>query len=208
MDEHEDARLGAHENEDRAMNKNDGDESDNEDDAKNSLSPEMNIALTDLASRLCAVCQNLCRGRVKVLREVEHHPSLSSLRESVDAGCPLCKDIAQLFEKRLDMKPEVRDTVDDSWYITCCQHATCWWYADEGLRFVFTFYDSDRQPVNDRLEEGGWLSMSFFPAENLGLGREYLGERTTDIHLFTEANLVMQNMPLEPPMRCLHQTLA
>lgn len=205
MNEHEDACLRVHEKEDRAMNENDGDELDNDDD-ENPLSPEMSLALIELASRLCAVCQNLCRGEEKVLREVEHHPSLSSLRDSVDAGCPLCKEIAQYFEERLDRKPEVRDTVDDSWYITCWQCAAGWRYADEGLSFEFTFYDSNRQPVNRRL--GANTSMMFFPAEELGLGPEYLGKRTTDIHLFTEANTVLQNMPLEPPMRHLHQTLA
>lgn len=205
MEEHEDARLGVHENEDRVMNENDGDEFDNDDD-ENSLSPEMHFALTELASRLCVICQNLCRGEVETIREVEHQPSLSSLRESVDAGCPLCRQIAEFFERRLEANPEVRDTVDDSWYITCWQRTAGWRDVEEGLCFGFNFYDSDRQPVNQKLE--GWWTMSFFPAENLSLGREYLGERTTDIHLFTEANLVMQNMLLEPPMRCLHQTLA
>lgn len=207
MEEDKDARLGVHENEDRVMNENDGDEFDNDDD-ESSLSPEMHFVLTELASRLCVICQNLCRGEVEILREVEHQPSLSSLRESVDAGCPLCKQIAAFLERLLEAKPEVRDIVDDSWYTTCWQCRAGWRDNNDGLYFEFAFYDSDRQPVNERLEEGGLLSMSFFPAEYLGLGREYLGERTTDIHLFTEANLVMQNMPLEPPMTCLHQTLS
>lgn len=125
MEAHEDISLGAQDNEDRAMDENTDDEFDDEaqnnkvEDDKDSqslecetdsgkisdqethLSPEMDIALNKLASRLCAICQSLCRGEVMVKSigwptvEFAHHPSLSSLRWSVDAGCPLCKELAQ-----------------------------------------------------------------------------------------------------------------
>lgn len=203
MDEHEDARSGVHENEDGAMNENIDDEfeNDNNDEGhEGSLSPDMDSTLTKLASRLCAICNSLCRGEVKLefcdenadewTGEREHHPSLSSLRDSLDAGCPLCKELAQSFEERLDVKPEIRDAVADSWYITCSLKKeywdSCWESRFAGLSFRFTFYNSNGQSVNAKL--GGIIQMSFFPAGKLGLGPEYLGEKTTEINLFTQAD--------------------
>lgn len=183
MDKTEDAYLAVHENEDEAINDSDDDEFDYVDkDDEDSLSPEMDLALKELASRLCAICQSLCRGEVKVLEywksngrqhtgELEHHHSLSSLRESVDAGCPLCKEVAQTFKEHLDMKPEVRDAVTDSWYITCWLDKSEWGFDVDGLCFNFTFYDSHGQSVNPKLG----ARIPFFPAEKFGLGPEYSG---------------------------------
>jgi rubrerythrin len=208
MEENEDAVLVAHDNQDRAIDENndaefhDDDEEDEDsqsselgadnsqpsDEAK-SLSPEMYSALTGLASRLCAICQNLCRGEAKLVAyfssgyfqktgKLEYHSSLSSLRESVDAGCPLCKEVSRSFEECLDMEPGVRDTITDSWYSTCDQQPTAWCRSiDEqtGLRFNFRFYNSSGQGADHKLVNN--IYMYFFPAEELGLGPEYSGQQ-------------------------------
>lgn len=204
MDEHEDTRLGVYENEDRAMNENDDDEFNENDDSTDSidsLSPKMDLALTELASRLCAICQSFCRGEMKLEKaeehggqqteKLKHHPSLSSLRESVDAGCPLCKNLAQSFEERLGDNPELRDTVADSWFITCYLDIMDWSsmssdYNVVGLCFHFTFYDRIGHPVEWKM--CGRIHMTFYPAERVGLGPEYSSEKNIEINLFTQAN--------------------
>lgn len=200
MDENEDARLGVHKHEDRAMNENDDDKFNHVDDEE-SLSPAMDFALTKLASRLCAICQNLCQGEVKVLEywentgsqltgEREHHLSLSSLRESVNAGCPLCKELAQYLEERFDEEPQVRDSVADSWYITCLLERKGWWWSSgkDGLCFRFYFYQYDRSNPCSYPGLHWIIYPSFYPAEKLGLGPEYSGERNTGINSFAQAN--------------------
>lgn len=164
------------------------------------LSTEMYSALTALASNLCGNCQNMCGGEVKVLKyrpgygysdqytgEMEHHESLSSLRESVHDGCPLCKELAQSFEGDFDMRLEALDPVAESWYITCYIDTTRWCFTVAGLRFHFIFYDSSGHRVNPKLGEKD-MYVSFFPAECLGLGPEYIGERRVEINFSSQAN--------------------
>lgn len=158
------------------------------------LSPEMYSALTTLSSNLCAICQKLCRDEVKVLKqwrnygplytaELGHHPSLSSLRESVDASCPFCCEVAQTFEEDFNMKLQDRDTVADSWHIKCYMDINRWCFTVEGLRLHFIFYDSNGNRVNPKLGVKD-MYLSFYPAESLGLGPEYLGERMIEMGLF------------------------
>lgn len=155
------------------------------------LSPEMHSALTRLASRLCGACQRLCQGETMVkiyedasrweqMGELDYHPSLSSLSESVHAGCPLCNEISDSFKERLDTYYDVRESVTDSWHISCSLRGTFelppW---SKGLCFRFSLYDSNGQSVNHQI--GGAIYKWFYPAERLGLGPEYQGERNIKV---------------------------
>ncbi|KAH8785993.1 hypothetical protein F5883DRAFT_94844 [Diaporthe sp. PMI_573] len=146
------------------------------------LSPGIQSALTKLASSLCAICERLCQDNVKIVKELnysgfqgtgelEHHASLSSLRESVNGGCPVCKELEKSFEERFNMKS------DDSWYITCRLKTEMYFYATTGtgLCFQFTFHHSHGHPANpnDGPNLDRDISMSFFPAKALRLGPEY-----------------------------------
>lgn len=187
MKGNEDGGMGAHDSQSSGLE----DDGSQLSDKATSLSPEMDSALTTLASRLCAICRSLCRGEVKVLKywehsgdyrtgELDYHPSLSSLRESVDAGCPLCNEVAQSLEEDFGIRLQARDAVDDSWYITCYLDTSNWCWEADGLSFHFIFYDSDGHRVNPKLGEKD-LHLSFFPAEVFGLGPEYIGEKRIEI---------------------------
>lgn len=202
--------FGGLDNENRAMIEHQDNECDDEEslssgtdeprlfDKRPDLSPQIDSALTRLASSLCDACQNLCRGEIKVgnleeteweqVGEMPYHPSLSSLSESVHAGCLLCKEVSECLEERLNTHFDVRDRATDSWHITCSLRGgfglpLLGRSFSERLCFWFFFYDSNGQCVNEQI--GGTIVKTFYAAEESVLGPEYLGERDTETSFLT-----------------------
>lgn len=154
----------------------DVDTSTDEDDSSGELEDGMFLALSQMASSLCSICRNLAKGRSVHGRDSERvhrlcHPSLSSLKGSVDAGCHLCDDVTESLEKFCKRyHPSI--TKKESWSI---EYTVCGEESYLELRFYLCQCELVH-PDGTGCDHGQYLqSMTFYPARKLCLGPEFLG---------------------------------
>ncbi|KAJ0117896.1 hypothetical protein J7T55_014346 [Diaporthe amygdali] len=79
------------------------------------LDDDLYLALSEMISNLCSTCRQFPRGRISETDKRLYHPSLSSLKESVDAGCIICEDLAREVSRWSEPGP----TPNDLWSIRC-----------------------------------------------------------------------------------------
>lgn len=123
-----------------------------------------NDALSEVASNLCSVCLRLFQSRFLQDEICSHHPSLSSLKESVDAGCRFCDFLARELGNR-------REQTSSEWSIKCKVTPM---RDGKSLRFIFTLERCDRSDTSQKQSQ----LLTFFslhPACKLGLGPEFSG---------------------------------
>lgn len=123
-----------------------------------------NDALREVASNLCSVCRRLFQSQFLAYEICSHHPSLSSLKESVDAGCRFCEILARKLNNRCNWTPSM-------WSIKCEGMPIC---DGKGLQFIFYLKHRD---APDTRREQSQLSEYFYlyPACEIGLGPEFSG---------------------------------
>lgn len=162
---------------------------DEDSDVEVSLDDELLCSLNEMASNLCSTCRGFPRGHIENIGDYSdcrvYHPSLSSLQESVDAGCRICKDLSQSVNTFFK-KFESPATLTQPWSI----HCTLWKNIDwnnhvDSPRHAFNLtFDICEGGRNDAVRstqeiiEGTLAHMAFFPADCLGLGPEFLGMST------------------------------
>lgn len=147
-----------------------------EDDSSGELEDDMSLALNQMVSSLCSICRNLAKGRSVHQKSSERahrvcHPSLSSLKSSVDAGCPLCGDVRESLEK-FCKKSDPPITIKEFWSIEYTVSG-----EDSYLELRFYLCQCELvHPAGTGCDHGQYLqSMAFYPARKLRLGPEFLG---------------------------------
>lgn len=147
------------------------------------LDSEMILALRQRTSALCSICRSVPRGcfsegGLEGLPPSEkiHHPSLSSLKKSVDGGCYLCEDVAKALELYWQGE-DPHPTEKDIWSIRCKVAA---WIKNSGLRalqLVFYICGCELGHLDNTSckHRENILQKNFIPASHLGLGPEFLG---------------------------------
>jgi hypothetical protein len=138
------------------------------------LDDVMSLSLGQMVAKLCAMCRNAAQGRSTDCENM-HHPSLSSLKTSVDGGCYLCADVAEALDEFCN-KSEPPVAKRDFWSI---QYAI---YGDKShLWLNFSLCQCEIvHPVGEYCKDGQRLQfMQFYPARGLGLGPEFLGVSST-----------------------------
>jgi hypothetical protein len=150
--------------------------STDEEDSDEQLDDGMLLALSQRASALCSICRNFPQGTIEHIDPDQssrlYHPTLSSLKQSVDAGCSLCEELAASVERfSLDSDPPVPQ--QDFWSIRCGVSEA------RGrsllLRFLLCQCElghPDAAACEHAHQLGG---KQFFPARKLSLGPEFLG---------------------------------
>lgn len=159
------------------------------------LDKDLSETLSKMALRLCSICGNFFKGQFKIhpqyLRQETfqgtgvkvYHPSLESLKQSVDRGCPLCQDLSKGLEERFRESPQLQTTADQSSSIWCKPETWewDWWEGIRGLRMYFFLCGQDGQQLSDGARMFP-VALDFFPPEVLGLGPEFRGEKPTSYH--------------------------
>lgn len=149
------------------------------------LDDDMFLSLSQMASSLCFTCRQFPRGRFpaenhETIGFHSYHPSLSSLKESVDAGCRLCVELSQSLDEFRQEYPQATQN-ESTWSIKCRLSA-----LGTRLEFEFCLFDRDCDCDYDytsvdelgraRCEHADYLkTMSFYRPGKLGLGPEFLG---------------------------------
>lgn len=128
------------------------------------LTDLQNDALSKVASNLCSVCRRFFQSEFLENEFCSHHPSLSSLKESVDAGCRFCEILARDLDDQCNRTPS-------EWSIKCEVRPIG---DGKSLRFKFTLKRCDS---SDTSHKGGQIFTVFnlYPACKLGLGPEFSG---------------------------------
>lgn len=153
---------------------------------------DLSETLSKMVLRLCSICGNFSKGQFKIHAEYYgqetlrgtgvklYHPSLSSLKQSVDRGCPLCQDLNRALGELFRSDPQLQRTMDQSWTIWCKPEASEWdWWGDiRGLRMTFYLCGQDSQRLKDS-SHAYPVALDFFPPEVLGIGPEFRGEKPT-----------------------------
>lgn len=139
-----------------------------EDDSTDGLDDEMFLALSKMVSSLCSICRNLAKGRAECLVKW-HHPSLTSLKKSVDAGCRLCLDVAESLDEFCN-KLDPPETKQEFWSLKCNIFG-----CDGRLHIAFHLCRCETDHSADAHCEHKLLrTMRFYPARKLSLGPEFL----------------------------------
>lgn len=121
-------------------------------------------ALSEMVSNSCFVCRRFFQSRFVEDETCSHHPSLSSLKESVDAGCRFCEILARELDDPCTGTPS-------EWSIKCAVTPRI---DGKSLGFTFTL---ERCEASDISHKQSQLLTYFdlYPACKLGLGPEFLG---------------------------------
>lgn len=159
------------------------------------LDKDLFDALSKMVLRICSICANFFKGRSKIntnFREPSalrgrgakvYHSSLLSLEESVDGGCPLCKELSKSLEELFQESPERTKTMDQSSSIWChLESRSCWSGDQRGVMINFHLCRQDSQQLGDESSPDTCVfikSLLFFPAGILGLGPGFRGKRLT-----------------------------
>lgn len=112
-----------------------------------------NDALSEVASTLCSVCRRIFQGEFLEGESYSHHPSLSSLKESVDAGCRFCEILARELDDQCNLTPS-------EWSIECRGGPMT---DGISLGFDFTLWGQEL------------IYFYLYPASKSGLGPEFSG---------------------------------
>lgn len=128
------------------------------------LTDLQNNSLSEVVSTLCSVCLRLFQSRFPQDEICSHHPSLSSLKESVDAGCRFCEILARKLGDRCKRTPR-------EWSIKC---AVTPMSDVKTLGFFFTFERCDASNTSRRQSQVV-IPFYLYPACKLGLGPEFSG---------------------------------
>lgn len=154
----------------------DSDTNIDEDDATAQLDDDMIISLRQISSSLCLTCRQFPpRGRIYLddeggFKPVSYHPSLSSLRESVDTGCRLCSDLMKALES-FCRPSDPQETLKEFWSIRCRIVPLEGFF---GFRFEVC-QSEHAHPIAGNCEDArNLLRMNFYPAGKLSLGSEFL----------------------------------
>lgn len=123
-----------------------------------------NDALSEVVSSLCSVCRRLFQSRFVRDEFRSHHPSLSSLKESVNAGCRFC----EILERNLD---DQCNRTPSEWSIVCAVMPIS---SSKSLMFDFTLERCDTSDTSRRQTQR-LTSFHLYPACKLGLAPEFLG---------------------------------
>lgn len=123
-----------------------------------------NDALSEVASNSCSVCRRLFQSEFLEDEFCAYHPSLSSLKESVDAGCRFCEILARELDDQCNQTPS-------EWSIKCAVRPIG---DGKNLRFSFYLKHCNRSDTSHKQTQ---LLTNFFlcPACKLGLGPEFSG---------------------------------
>lgn len=123
-----------------------------------------NDALSEVVSNLCSVCRQFFQGRFVQDEICSHHPTLSSLQESVDAGCRFCEILARELDDQCNRTPS-------EWSIKCAVRP-----ISDGKSLSFEFILERCNPP-DFGHKTSILRTRFdlYPACKLGLGPEFSG---------------------------------
>lgn len=154
----------------------DSDTNMDEDDAAAQLDDDMIISLRQISSRLCPICRQFPpRGRIYLddegdFQSISYHPSLSSLRESVNTGCRLCSDLMKALES-FCRPSDPQETLKEFWSIRCRIVPLEGFF---GFRFEVC-QSEHAHPIAGNCEDTrNLLRMNFYPAGKLSLGPEFL----------------------------------
>ncbi|KAK2776669.1 hypothetical protein CKAH01_12319 [Colletotrichum kahawae] len=151
-------------------------------DEDDELSEDWLLALGQWASRICYVCQSFLNGTSYSAgsywerKTSVYHASLVSLKQSVHAGCPLCRQLSISLDKLF--KESELGAAGDAWHVERkVDTASDVIGGSYGMRLLFYLFDDEghlhRNASEDRFEE-----MEFYEAEGLCLGPEFLGNVT------------------------------
>ncbi|KAF0328600.1 hypothetical protein GQ607_004012 [Colletotrichum asianum] len=133
------------------------------------LPEDSSRALSQWASKLCVVCRRFLEGTVyteggySCNKSSTYHPSKSSMRQSLQAGCPLCKKLSYSLDNYWVVP-------DDSWFIKCSvDHTEDDLIYGESERIVLHFYLFDDEGFQvDADNSPGFEYMTFHLAKSLG----------------------------------------
>lgn len=138
------------------------------------------IALRERASRICYVCRSFLNGTSYSASEYRerktsvYHASLASLRQSVHAGCPLCRQLSISLDKLF--KESELGAAGDAWHVECkVDTASDVIGGSYGMRLLFYLFD-DEGHLHRNASEDSFEDMEFYEAEGLCLGPEFLGK--------------------------------
>lgn len=162
-------KSGLEENSDTNMD-------EDEDGAMAQLDDDMISSLRQISWSLCPICRQFPpRGRIYLddegdFKSTSYHPSLSSLRESVDTGCPLCSDLMKALEA-FCRPSDPQETLKEFWSIRCRIVPLEGFFS-----FRFEVCQSEHaHPIAGNCEDArNLLRMNFYPAGKLSLGPESL----------------------------------
>lgn len=127
-----------------------------------------NDALSGVASNLCSVCRRLFQSEFVEDEFCSYHPSLSSLKESVDAGCRFCEILTRELANQYTPTPS-------EWSVKCVVRPTS---EGKGLNFTFILERCDPSDISHK--ESQFLTyFDLYPACKLGLGPEFSGAHSS-----------------------------
>lgn len=140
------------------------------------LHNDLGYSLNEMANSLCSICRKFPRGQIEEEDWRVYHPSLTSLRESVQAGCWICKELTQSLDELCD-RLQLRETLNETWFIQCKVLGNV--PVGEGFHLKFFLCDSGINCAVSKFDNPPCLAtIFFFPADSLGVGEEVLGIST------------------------------
>ncbi|KAG8167645.1 hypothetical protein KVR01_003334 [Diaporthe batatas] len=155
----------------------DSEPSTDEEDLTRELNDDILSALGQRTSALCSICRNFPRGRLEFIEtkfsiDASHmyHPSLYSLKRSVDGGCYLCEDVAQSVEQ-FCQESNPSESQKEFWSIRCRITEGRW----RSLQIWFLLCQCELgHPDDTGCEHARQLGgRQFLPARQLILGPEF-----------------------------------
>lgn len=148
--------------------------------------------LKRLASTLCSRCRELAHRQIGITNDHSeyrvYHPSMSSLQESTYAGCCLCDWLDQSFHNFYGWN-EPSSVSTELWSIRYRVLSDPFWrthvdYSHGAFCLQFYLWKGDcNDAVRKSHDAMPFVTMTFFPAESLGFGPEFLSmSRAQRVH--------------------------
>lgn len=148
--------------------------------------------LKQMASSLCSRCRELAHRQMGITDDDSeyrvYHPSMSSLRQSTRAGCCLCDRLDQSFRNFYGWH-EPSSVSTEVWSIRYRVLSDPFWrrhvdYSHGAFCLQFYLWKGDCNDAASKSHDAlPFDTMTFFPAESLGLGPELLSmSRAQRVH--------------------------
>lgn len=143
------------------------------------LDNDLGNSLNEMANSLCSTCRKFPRGQIEARDFRVYHPSLTSLRESVQTGCWICKELTQSLDELCDRR-QLRETLNEACFIQCrlIEFAHPRRSVGDGFYLEFLLCDSGVNCAVPKFDKPTLNDIIPFFAADYGVGEEVLGIST------------------------------